>query len=211
MPAPVLATDLPFGPLASYVDIAQMVSDHFEKWMHTWLAARERKVGITPGSLARPRSYIIRHTPSALPGEERTPVICTVYDGFLEPTHRNGSGVHTAMMKFTIIAYVLGPEYEPVTQLAGHYQAAMLGIALKHKVLDGEFDASLGSFTNVSAVDLDDTETGRSMSSVRIELAYKVENFANEYGGLTDIPDEPLDPAPAPSVVLTHSETLELK
>ena len=93
--------DEKFGTLTSYTDVEQMILDHFALWMDTWLAARERKVGIAPGTIARPRSYIIKRTFNAFHVDRRadSDPICGVNLGTASQTRLNGADRMAGMMR----------------------------------------------------------------------------------------------------------------
>lgn len=197
--------DQKFGNLLAITDVEGAVLDHFADWMDTWLAARERKKGIVPGTIARPRSYIIKRTFSAFPGEEQTPMIALISDGFARPTRRSGDGKHVAFIRIGIAAVCVAAPEGQAHNLAGHYQAALVGIAIGHrKVADG---IHLVEWTDLITDDLDEEATGRTMGAVRLELVYQVDGFASEFPVLLEIPDEPHQTQPDdPTVETTHVE-----
>jgi hypothetical protein len=198
-----------FGSLITYTDVEADVLDHFRLWMDTWLSARERSRNIIPGAIARPRSYIVKRTFSAFPGEEQTPIIALISDGFADPTERHGSnGTHHAFIRIGIAAIVMaGPEGQ-AHMIAGHYQAALVGIAIKHRQINDQ--VVLSAWTDLSTDDIDDEAESRHMASVRLELVYKVFNFASEFPHLTEVPPDPYQPQPDDGLVLsTHVEVVK--
>src|SRR5580765_1919721 len=164
-----------FGPLLSFNDVEQEVRDHYALWMDTWLSARERHVGITAGTIARPRSYVIKQSFNTVPGEEQTPLVIVVSDGFVNPTDRHGDEHHDVYMRFGIAVVVMSNESNAVRELAGHYQVAVTGILLKHKkIADHIF---MDEWRDLRIEDIDEEAIGRSMAAVRLEATYKVLDF----------------------------------
>lgn len=184
--------DEKFGSLLAFSDIEDAVLAHYKLWMHTWLCARERKLSIPVNTIARPRSYIVKQTFSALPGEEQTPLVIAVCDGFAQATDRRGSGEHDAYLRFGIVTVCMGSNGAS-RKLCGHYQTAMLGIALRHRTAAGGLIA-LSEFVDLRIEDIDDEALGRSLSSVRLELVYKVQGFAGERPTPDHIVAPPIDP-----------------
>lgn len=197
--------DSKFGSLISYTDVEEDILAHFELWMDTWLAARERKKSITPGTIARPRSYIIRRTFSTFPGQEQTPIIALISDGFADPTRRSGeNGRHDAFLRVGIAAIVTGGGEGQAHSIVGHYQAALVGIAVKHRKIND--NVVLAAWSDMDTDDIDDEAQSRSMAAVRLELVYKIINFASEFpvpANISTPPDNPYDPQPDDPEVLT--------
>jgi len=205
--------DSKFGSLYSTTDVEEAVLAHFKLWMDTWLAARERNQGIVPGTIARPRSYIIKRTFNAIPGEESTPLIVVISDGFADPTTRRGQdGRHDAYVRIGVAAVVTGGGEGQAHLLAGHYQAALVGIAIKHRVIN--HDVSLQAWNDLSTDDIDDEAQSRTMSAIRLELVYRCTNFASEFpipNKITTPPDQPYEPQPDDPLVQTvHTEVTKL-
>jgi hypothetical protein len=198
-------SDEKFGSLISFTDVEDDILNHFRKWMNTWLAARERKKGIVPGTINRPQSYIIKRTFNAIPGQEQTPIISLISPGFADPTERHGeNGTHHAFLRVGIAAVITaGPEGQ-AHSLIGHYQAALVGIAVKHRKINDQ--VYLVEWTDMATDDIDDEAQSRSMAAVRLELVYKVFNFASEFpvpDNIAEPPDNPLEPQPDDPLVAT--------
>lgn len=170
--------DQSFGSLTAFTDVEQKVLAHYKTWMNTWLAGRERSLEIPVGTIARPRSYLVKQTFMALPGEESTPCVIAVCDGFQEPAERRGTGKYSAYLRFGIAAMCYGNDGS-ARALAGHYQVALLGIATHHRTVE-DGTASMCEFRDLKIDDVDEQSLGRSMCAVRLELTYKVNDFASE-------------------------------
>lgn len=201
--------DQNFGSLLSFADIEDKVLGHYKLWMHTWLSARERHVGLPVNTIARPRSYIVKQSFTALPGEEQTPIVIAVSDGFAAEPERRGSGEHIALFRFGIAAVCYGSNGSG-RKLCGHYQAALVGIALRHRGIDNG-SIVMNEFVNLRIdEDIEIESAGRSLSAVRLEVIYKVNNFAGERPAPADIifpPDDPEGPQPDDPLV----ETVEVE
>lgn len=189
-------SDQRFGPLLAFTDVEFAVRDHYKLWIDTWLSARERALGITPRTIARPRSFVIKQSFTALPGEERTPMIVVVSDGFRSEPHRNGDGRYRVDFRFAVAAVCMGGGEGQARMIAGHYQAALLGIAIKHSKVNDYIFAS--EFNDFKIDDLDEESIGRSMAAARIELTYRVNNFVEDFDppGTPDPPEDPTQPQP---------------
>jgi hypothetical protein len=195
-----------FGPLVAFSDVEDQVLAHYKLWMHTWLCARERAVNLDVGAIARPRSYVIKQSFTALPGEESTPLVVVVSDGFAAQPERRGSGRHDARFRFGIAVVCYGIEGS-ARELCGHYQAAILGIALRHRTINGVIE--MDDFVDLKIEDIDEEVMGRSMAAVRITLWYKVPGFADEYPAL-DLIEPPVDPG-TPQPPLPEVETVDVE
>jgi hypothetical protein len=201
--------DSHFGSLYTYTDAEYDILGHYKLWMDTWLAARERKTDIVPGTIARPRSWIIKRTFTTFPGEESTPFIALISDGFADPTRRSGTGKHTAFLRVGIAAVVTAAPEGQAHMLAGHYQAALVGIAIGHRKINDQ--VQLSAWTDMSTDDIDEEAQARSMAAVRLELVYQITDFASENPVLTAVPPNPYDPQPDdPLVGSTHVEVNKL-
>jgi hypothetical protein len=200
--------DEAFGSLISFRDVEVAILEHNRNLIDAWLAARERRVGLPPGQIARPRSYIIKQTFTALPGQERTPMVVVVSDGFEKEPHRRGDGRYDAYMRIGVAAVVYGPDEDKARDLAGHYQSALVGIALKHRSPGPNI--SLDDITDMGIDDIDEEASGRSMSAIRLDLCYKVINFTDDASTPKLPTADPYQPLPSDPVVLTHYETVNL-
>jgi len=201
--------DTLFGPLLAFTDVEELVLAHYKHYLPMWLAARERKVGITPGSIARPRSYITKQLFTALPGQERTPIVIAVSPGFTTEPERRGTGVYNGLFGFGIAAVVMGNENVKARELAGHYQAALLGVALKHQaVADGA--VRLSEFRDLNIEDIDEEAAGRSLAAVRMDLVYRVNHFVEDVDPPPYVaPPDDLLPQPDGPVVETVEVDVE--
>lgn len=200
--------DLAFGPLTSFNDCELALLELIDVWFHSYLAARERKVGIQPGKIVRPRSYTVKNQFTALPGEEQTPLIIVVSGGFNSSPDRHGDSTYDVYLRMGIAAVVQGPEAVATRALAGHYQAALLGLLLKNRtMMDGQM--SMCELLDLNMDDIPDEDSGRSLCAVRLAFEYKVQNFAEEYDGPIVVPPDPIVPQPDDPVVLTHDEVVE--
>lgn len=182
--------DETFGQLISFSDVEILVLDHYKTWMHTWLCARERAIGIPVGSLTRPRSYITKQTFTALPGEEQTPLVITVSDGFAAAPTRRGSGRYDAVFRMGIAVMCSGSDGS-ARKLCGHYQTAIGGIALRHRNI-GDMIV-LDDIVDMRIEDVDEEVIGRSLTAVRLVLEYRVADFFSEYPAL-NLVEPPVDP-----------------
>jgi hypothetical protein len=200
--------DETFGPLWAFTDIEQAVLGHYKHWINIWLGGRERRLGIPPLTIARPKSYIAKQTFTALPGEERTPIVISVCDGFADTPQRRGDGTYDAWMRFGIAVVCMASIEGAARQLAGHYQSVLVGIALKHRsIRDGQI--VMNQFVDLRVEDIDEEDIGRSMSAVRVELIYKVQHFAEDFNPPEWI-EPPIEPHPDDPVVLRHYETVDI-
>lgn len=190
--------DQQFGPLVSYHDVEFGFVGHMKTWLPTFLAARERKVGVTPGSIARPKSWVTRQTFSILPGEESTPTIAIVSSGTNEGPIFHGDGMIDVKLRTAVAAITLGAEATIARRVAGHYQAALLDMLLKKKsftILQGSVTVKIDEWLGVSLDDLDET-IERTYASARLEFVTVVRDFANRFGGPETVPADPLIPQP---------------
>lgn len=187
--------DTEFGELIAFSDAEDKVLLHYKTWMHTWLCARERKLGMTVGTISRPRSYIVKQTFAALPGEETTPLVIAVSDGFAAEPARRGNGDWDAYLRFGIAVMCSGHE-GAARALCGHYQTAIVGIATRHRSID-DGAVQFADWGNLRIEDVDEEAVGRSLCAVRMEVIYKVPNFAGERPAPPlEPPIDPEDPQP---------------
>jgi hypothetical protein len=187
-------TDKLYGPLLSFHDVELALRDHVEMGIDAYLAARERKVGLTEGTIPRPKSYVIKQTFTSLPGEESTPSIIVISDGMPVSSERHGDGRHDIAMHMAVVAFVYAEESAAVRTLAGNYQAALLGLLMKHKtIMNGQ--AYMFEFVSMRMEDLDEEAVGRAMCAVRLEFLYAIQDFADEYN---PPPWPPVEPPYAP-------------
>lgn len=205
--------DEQFGPLIAFSDVEFGLIGHLKTWTHTFLAARERKVGVTPGQVARPRSWITKQTFTVLPGEDNLPLITVVSNGTLEQPNRHGNGGYDVELRMAVTALCQGAETTIARRLAGHYQAALLDLLLKKKtfaVMTG-VSAKLHSWLGMALDDVDPT-VERTLASARLEFSVVVRDFANALGsGPGTVPIDPLVPQPdLPTVQDTDVSSQEL-
>lgn len=170
--------DEAFGELIAFSDVEDKVLAHYKKWMHTWLSARERKLGIVNNTITRPRSYIVKQAFTALPGQESTPLVIVVSDGFATEPARRGDGAWDAWLRFGIAVMCMGTDGS-ARALCGHYQTAIVGIATRHRAID-DGSIVMNDFGNLRIEDIDEESLGRSMAAVRMEVVYRVQDFSGE-------------------------------
>lgn len=189
-----------FGQLVSFNDIEQALIDHLSPWFDTYLAARERLIGMAPGTIARPRSYIIRQVFDALPGEEQTPLIVIVSNGTTAPPRRFGTDIWSAELGMSISMVCYAVEANQARALAGHYQAAILGFFIqKPKFWDGK--AFMNSWTGFSVDDVP-SDQSRTMCSCRLNFTVKINHYTDGiFGGPQAIPADPYLPIDDPGRV----------
>lgn len=183
-----------FGDLIAFTDVEAKVLAHYKTWMHAWLCAREHYVDLPVNTISRPRSYATKQTFTALPGQEQTPLFLAVSDGFASEPGRHGSGVYDAYLHFGIAVVCYGNDGSART-LCGHYQTAIVGIATRHRGIDGG-SIDMYDFTNLRIEDIDEEAAGRSMAAVRMDLIYRVRGFASEGPALSEPPPDPEPPQP---------------
>lgn len=201
-----------FGPVNSFRDAERGLIAHIDIWADTYLARRERYVGITPGTIKRPQSYLSKQSFSALPGEESTPAVIVVSDGFSEAPHRHGNGTWDVKLRMAVAVLCHGPEGPYARDLAGHYQTALTMLLLqKRKFLNVEFD----DWVDLRMEDVDEDQQ-RTLSAVRIELVYVIRDFVQDSTAPPAAPDDPhvppvdpLPPQPGPHTVQSTGVTTE--
>jgi hypothetical protein len=192
-----------FGGLIAFNDIEDKVLGHYKLWMNTWLAARERQQGLAYNTITRPRSYLIKQSFAALPGEEQTPIVIAVSDGFASEPTRRGSGRYDAYLRFGIAGVCYGTDGS-ARKMCGHYQTALLGICTRHRSINsGEID--MIDFVNMRIEDIDEEVIGRSFASIRLEMVYRVNDFASESPALDLIVPPPDPELPQPDDPEVHS------
>jgi len=203
--------DSKFGPLLSFADVEYRIMELYRKWMEAWIQGYERRNGLQTLTVIRPRSWITRQTFTALPGQESTPAIIVVSDGFSGATDRHGDGSHDAFFRVGVAVFVSSAEQQLTRALAGQYQAIMLGLALKHRRTADE-RISLAQFVDLKIDDLDDEAVSRSLAAVRLEFIYKVQGFAEEYnppGTPVGPPPDTTEPGPTPDDPIVQEVIIE--
>jgi hypothetical protein len=195
-----LTYDANYGPLWAFTDVEELILAHYKKWLPQWLTARERKVGIFPGAISRPKSYIVKQMFTALPGEEQTPLVIVVSDGFSAEPTRRGTGVWNSGMRVGIAVMCMGADGGQARALCGHYQAALLGVALKHQAVDEAGMVHLSDFVDLKIENIDEEAVGRSLCAVRMELVYTINDFVEDMNPPDYVPDS-ITPDPDDSLV----------
>lgn len=202
-------SDAAFGSLWAFSDVEDAVLSHYKAWIDTWLAARERKLGLAYRKIARPRSYIVKQSFTALPGEEQTPLVVVVSSGFSEPPERH-SGKYVAYFNFGVAAMCMGVDGHTARRLCGHYQTALVGIATHNRgIMNGQIE--MCDFNGLVLDQPDEEALGRSLAAVRLEMVYKVNNFTNE--DKPDIlipPDQPHPDDPLVEDVFVEVDPVEV-
>jgi hypothetical protein len=204
--------DANYGPLWAFTDVEQLILAHYKLWLPQWLSARERHVGLPVGTIARPRSFIVKQTFTALPGEESTPLVIVVSNGFTGEPSRRGTGYWNAEMRVGIAVMCMGAGEGQARALCGHYQAAVLGVALKHKVVDEDGFVFLCDFSDLKIDDIEDEAMGRSICAVRLDLAYKINMFVADTDPPVLVPPDDIDPLPDdPEVETVHIDVNQVE
>ena len=193
--------DTTVTPIASFHDYEVAFKEHIQLWLDTYLAVRERFVGITPGAISRPRSWFQRQDYAALPGYESTPAVIVVSTGTVEEPHQHGDGKFDVLLRFAILTLVHATEADAARALAGHYQAAMTMLCLRQKVF-GSPPATWNRWLGFFLDDVDNDQE-RTLASVRLEMVYKIRDFASASGGPLTVPIAPHEPIPDLSTVET--------
>ena len=189
-----------FGQLVAFSDVENAMMSHIQYWMDTYLAARERLNGIAPGSIARPRSYIVRQVFDALPGEEQTPLIVVVSNGTVAPPRRFGTNIWSADLGMSVTAVTFAVEAKQARELAGHYQAAILGMLIHHQVFMNK-KVNMEAWTGFSVDDIP-SDQARTMCSARLNFTVRVKHYVDAiFGGPLIAPDDPHLPIDDPDRV----------
>jgi hypothetical protein len=190
-----------YGPLVSFNDVELALVGHLQTWINSYLAGREALVGKTAGEIARPASWFVKQTFTALPGEDRTPAIIVVSTGTSEAPKKRGDGNWDATLRLGVLGLCHGPETEAARELAGHYQAALLGICLQQRsLLNGKM--KLWNWEGMGLDDVDQDQT-RTLCAARLEFVYQIQGFSTENDGPKTVPVPPTDPLPTDPEVLT--------
>jgi len=192
------------GPLNAYTDVEVQVLELYRHWMHTWLLIREAQQNLAFGTIARPRSFIVKQTFTALPGEEQTPCVIAVSDGFSAAPQRRGRGVYDTYFRFGIAVVCMANGPFSARAMAGHYQSAIMGIALSHRTADPDGNIKMCDFVNLRMEDIDEEVIGRSMAAARLEVVYCVNEFAAEYPNPDYVPDDELPGPVSPDAIVEH-------
>jgi len=192
------------GPLNAFTDVETLVLAHYKHWMHTWLLVREAQQNLAPNTIARPRSYIVKQMFTALPGEEQTPCVIAVSDGFSEQPERRGNGIYDTYFRFGIAVVCMANGPFSARVMAGHFQAAIMGIALGHRTVDPDGKIKMCDFVNLRMEDIDEETIGRSMAAARLEVVYCCNEFAAEYPTPDYVPDDQLPGPVGPEAVVDH-------
>lgn len=197
-----------YGPLISFHDAEAALVEHIKVWIDAYLAGREEVVGVDYNTFARPASWFVKQTFTALPGEDRTPAVIVVSNGFSEPPQRRGDGTYDVYLRLAVAGLAHAVEAEYARELAGHYQAALLGICLQQKKLLGG-RMKLNDFEDLGLDDVDEDQT-RTLCAARLEFVYQVQDFASEFGGPKTVPAPPTPLPGDPTVQTVDIDTQEL-
>lgn len=189
-----------FSSLTSFHEPEKWLLSHIEDWLDTYLAGRERQQGIVPGTIMRPKSWIIKQTFNQLPGEGRTPSVIVVSNGLSEQAHQHGDGGWDGSFRMAVAILCNAKEADPARELAGHYQAAALGLLLD-KPKFGR--AKITDWTDLKIEDVEASQT-RTLCAARLEFTVTVRDFAKSGQGpaMPDVPTFPYEPQPDSPVVL---------
>lgn len=193
-------SDERFRHLHSFNEPEKWLLAHLEVWLDTYLAGRERIQDIVPGTILRPKSWIIKQSFDQLPGEGRTPSVIVVSNGLSEQAKKHGDGGWDAPFRMAVAILCNARESEAARELAGHYQAAALGILLD-KPKFGE--AKIEDWTDLRIEDVPDN-LSRTLCAARLEFTVMVRDFAlSGQGPAMPIPPTfPYEPQPDSPVVL---------
>jgi len=177
----------------SFHDVEQALIDHMQPWVDAYLAAREAKVSLAYGAIARPASWITKQTFTALPGEENTPAVIIVADGFSDPPKKRGDGNWDAYIHVGVVGLCHGPEAKYARELAGHYQAALLSLCLQQRKVSTNI--RMEDWQDLAVDDVDEDQS-RTLCAARLEFVYFVQGFSTDTDGPVT---PPVDPSTPPS------------
>lgn len=188
-----------YGTLTSFHDVEIALVDHIKLWIDSYLAAREEATGRDYETIARPVSYFMKQTFTSLPGEDRTPAVIIVSNGFSDDPQRRGDGTWDVRLRMAVCGLTHGPEASFARALAGDYQAALLSLCLQQRKITDNI--KWWSWEDLGIDDVDQDQT-RTLCAARLEFVYQVQGFSIEVDGPTDVLSPPT-PLPADHEVET--------
>lgn len=113
-----------FDPIIGTPDVEDAITATIALWADIYLSERERQVGLTVGTLARPASYNDTYDLENWP-EGQLPGVAVVCPGTVEKPEERGSGDIEAWFEASIDLIVSDQTEALARRVAGHYQAAI--------------------------------------------------------------------------------------
>lgn len=195
-----MAPDERFEKMTSFNEPEKWLVGHLDLWFDTYLAGRERQQGIGPGTIARPKSWIVKQNFGQLPGQARRPSIIVVSNGLVDDPERRGDGTWDGRFRMGVAALVHAREADLARELAGHYQAALLQLLLDKRKFGR---ARINDWTDLRIEDVEENNQ-RTLCAARLEFIIKVDEFAVSGRGpsMPIPPTYPYEPQPDSPVVL---------
>jgi hypothetical protein len=190
-----------FGPIVTDEDVQAAVAATLQKWMPTYLALIERKVGLAPKSLPVPKvgSYVLTDdgTLNKKP-EDQLPAIVVLTPGVGKVTpKRDGSGKFRAGFVVNVAAIVSAKDQPSTSALAKRYRKALELILIQQPSLGGFAEGVV--FQGWRTDDLR-SEDDRTIAAGTNVFEVLVAGIAEAGAGLLEPLDEPYEETDLPTI-----------
>jgi len=192
-----------FGTLVEGGAVEKATELTLKTWIDTYLAEVERQSARVAGSIQRPRSWI---NVSDFEKWQALPCIMIISPGLSDVPVRDGNGYYRAVWTLGIAAIISARTKEMALSLSRAYGAAIRGVMLQHRSLDGQ--AQGVSWLDERYDDLPDDR--RILTAVRLVFDVEMDKITSTKAGPVD--PVPLTGSPPPAygnLPVTDTTTVE--
>lgn len=173
-------------------------------WVSPTLTAVETDAGVTPGTVARPRSLVCRSVFDVW-AEQSLPAISVECPGTIRPPEQLGAGVWVVVWDVRVSAIVSAGDKATTRRMAQWYAAALRWVFLTQGSLGG---LAAGTRWDGERYDELPEAQSRTVVAATIQLSVSVEVGPID-PHLVNPPDDPLIPAPGwPQVQATEVDVV---
>lgn len=187
-----------FGPLVNIQSAPRAVEEHIKFWIDTYLNGVEEDSGLDLHTYARPASYRKVNLLQGIPSEDMSPTVIIITRGDAEAPRRDGK-TYTLPLDLGVAIATSSFEGDGAREVAGAYGAAVFGLMMHKRNLDGRMDDKL-RVVSWDGVRLDDLagvgEEFRTRAIIRLEFTLQITGVLWSTSGPL-IPDVPVDPDPS--------------
>lgn len=130
-----------FGQITTAIEVQEAVVSTIKTWIEDYLADRERKDGLEPRKIAKPKSYVLSDDGSLnKKPEDQTPTVVVLCPGTANQPLIEGDGTYRIGWLVNVAVIVSARDHKSTQELAKRYAAVMRALLVQN--------ASLGGFSD---------------------------------------------------------------
>lgn len=197
-----------YGDIFDKTALEAAATSTLQTWLPSYLGEVERKRGLTPGWMARPRTWTTRNDFDKWP-EETLPCMLLVSPGLAAEPLKDGNGRYRSVWFLGIAVIVQARNKNDVELMCGLYTAAIRAAVVQHPSLGGVAEGV--DWVNERYDDLPSTK-GRTLAAGQVIFEVEVADVVSAHDGpAAPDPDPETPPALSPEYPIVQQAIVNIK